>query len=105
MPEETQEELQEEETIARIETPTDAKPKAETIARTIAFVVVWVNQLFAFIGMPTLNIDEEAIYAAVSTLITFCVSIWAWWKNNSFTSAAIAGDSVVKALKDAGKDN
>lgn len=70
-----------------------------TIARTIVFAIVWVNQLFAFIGLPVLDIDTEVTYAAISTVITLGVSIWTAWKDNSFTIAARIGDMVMKAIK------
>lgn len=97
MPEEIE---QTEETIARVETPENAKPTINTIARTVAFAVLWLNQLFAFVGAPILDIDQDTIYTVVATILTFGVSIWAWWKNNSFTPAAIAADEVGKALKE-----
>lgn len=77
----------------------NAKPSGETVARTVAFGLVWLNQLFAFVGAPTLNLDPDAVYAGVSTGITFAVSFLAWWKNNSFTKAAIVGDQVKDALQ------
>lgn len=77
----------------------NAKPSKDTIARTVAFGLVWLNQLFAFIGAPTLDLDPDAVYAGVSTGITFAVSFLAWWKNNSFTKAAIVGDQVKDVLQ------
>lgn len=89
--------------IEKAETNDDLKPTPQTIARTIAFGLVWLNQLFAFIGAPTLDLDSDAVYTGVSTGITFVVSFWAWWKNNSFTKPAIEGDRVMTELKEAGE--
>lgn len=84
-------------------TTENAKPTSETIARTVAFGIVWLNQLFVFVGAPTLDLDPDAVYTGVTTILTFAVSIWAWWRNNSFTKAAVVGDQVKTALKAADK--
>lgn len=89
---------QEGKTVLEFDTENE-KPSKDTIARTVAFGLVWLNQLFAFIGAPTLDLDQDAVYAGVSTGITFAVSFWAWWKNNSFTKAAIVGDQVKDVLQ------
>ena len=49
-------------------------------------------------GAPTLDLDPEGVYAAVSTLVTFVVTSIAYWKNNSFTPGALLGDAVMKAF-------
>lgn len=72
---------------------------AGTIARTIVFAVAWINQLFAFNGLPVLDFDPDAAYVAVSSTITFLVSVWAYWKNNSFTAAAKAGDLIMGLVR------
>lgn len=70
-----------------------------TIARTIVFALAWVNQLFAFIGLPVLEFDQEGAYLAISTVITLGASAWAAWKDNAFTIAARIGNLVMKAVK------
>lgn len=72
---------------------------AATIARTIVFALAWVNQLFAFIGLPILEFDQEGAYLAISCVITLGVSAWTSWKDNSFTIAARIGDLVKRAIK------
>ena len=38
--------------------------------------------------------------AELLTLVfTILASLWAWWKNNSFTKAAIQADDVKEAIK------
>lgn len=89
--------------IAEFDT-SNLHPTPETIARTAAFVVAWLNQLFAFIGAPVLDVDESTVYIVISSLVTFVISLWAWWKNNSFTKAAIAADEMKDAIKAVGED-
>lgn len=73
---------------------------ADTIARTVVFALAWANQLFAFIGLPTLEFEQEGAYMAISTAITLGASAWAAWKDNAFTIAARVGNLVTKALKE-----
>ena len=43
--------------------------------------------------------SDEQIRELVSLLFTVGSSLWAWWKNNSFTQAALAGDEVKNSIK------
>lgn len=79
------------------------KVKTDTIARTIVLIVALVNQCLAIFGKGTLDIAEEDLYQLVSVGATIAASIVAWWKNNSFTGAAIAADEGLREAKSAGK--
>lgn len=80
---------------------TDLAVSIETKIRTALFFVAWINQIFAFVGAPTLNLDFSEVYGVVSSVVVFGVSIWAWWKNNSFTVPALVGDVAKDAAKHA----
>ena len=73
----------------------------ETKIRTALFFVAWLNEIFAFFGAPTLELDFGQVYGVVSSVVAFGVSIWAWWKNNSFTMPALIGDVAMNAAKHA----
>ena len=49
-----------------------------------------------------LPFSDEQIYQGVSAIVAVIATLWAWWKNNSFTSAAIAGDIVKNEAKEKG---
>ena len=78
--------------------------KADTIARTICLILAIVNQILAVIGKEILPFGEDEIYQACSLIATIITSLIAWWKNNSFTQAALIGDEVMKQEKLASKD-
>ena len=80
---------------------TELAVSIETKVRTALFFVAWLNQIFAFVGAPTLDLDFDGVYAVVSSVVTFGVSAWAWWKNNSFTMPALVGDVAKEAAKHA----
>ena len=64
----------------------DLKVSGGTIARTVAFAIVWLNQLFVFF--------TAALYDIISGVATFSVSAWNYWKNNSWRIPALVGDAV-----------
>lgn len=67
-------------------------PDRETILRSITLAAVLVNQLIAVSGRTPLPYTEEEFYQGLSAVVTVVVSLWSWWKNNSFTAKAIRAD-------------
>ena len=70
-----------------------------TIVRTVVLGVALVNQCLTSAGKSPLPFSNEEVGQAVSAVITVGASLWAWWKNNSFTQPAIEGDTVMHELK------
>ena len=70
------------------------KISAGTIARTVVLLLALVNQVLSMLGVQTIPIAD--VNTLIATGWTIAASLAAWWKNNSFTQAALAGD----ALKD-----
>lgn len=77
--------------------------KADTIARTICLAIAVINQILAVIGKDILPFGEEEVYQICSLIATIVTSGIAWWKNNSFTQAAITADEAMKEEKIAAK--
>ncbi len=75
--------------------------KADTIARTVVLFLALVNQILAITGKEILPFAENEVYQLVSLLATFISAVTAWWKNNSFTKAAIEADTYKDKLKGA----
>ena len=71
-----------------------------TIARTIVLLLALANQVLAMCGKQVLNISDDDIYQVVSIVFTIGASAVAWWKNNSFSQAAIKADEVMTELKE-----
>lgn len=70
-----------------------------TIVRTILLAVAIVNQVLTFLGKPLIYIDNEQLSELVALVFSLATTIIAWWKNNSFTAAARAGDKVMHGIK------
>lgn len=71
-----------------------------TIARTATLILALTNQVLSASGKPILPIESATLEQLVTTGITVGASLWAWWKNNSFTSEAIRADEYMQNLRD-----
>ncbi len=71
----------------------------ETIIRTVVLVIALINQVLTVLGKNPLPFSDEAVYEGVTAVFTVGASIWTWWKNNSFSTAAIMADDYLKELK------
>lgn len=67
---------------------------AGTVARTLILLLALVNQGLSITGHAVLPIEDEQIESFVSAGWTTLASLWAWWKNNSITEAAIEADKI-----------
>ena len=72
---------------------------AATIARTAVLALALINQILSAAGKPLLPIDNAQLEQMISTGFTVRAALAAWWKNNSFTAAAIEGDKRMNSLK------
>lgn len=73
--------------------------KTETIVRTVVLVVALINQCLTAAGKSIIPVSDEQVAEIVSLIITIGASLWAWWKNNSFTKNAIKADKLLDRLK------
>nr|DAI03617.1 MAG TPA: holin [Caudoviricetes sp.] len=78
---------------------TTNKISAGTIARTIILLLALINQCLSMAGVSPLPIEDEQVETIITTAWTVIAAIWAWWKNNSFTQAALAGDALKNEIK------
>lgn len=81
------------------------KVSVETIVRTIVLAVTLLNQVLTMLGKNPLPFAEDELYALLTTAATVAASLWAWWKNNSFTPAAIKADEFLTELKKSNKND
>ena len=84
---------------AHIPTNTTRTVSAGTVARTAVLLLALTNQLLSACGKPLLPIDSEQLEQLVTAGCTTVAALLAWWKNNSFTQAALAADEVYEKQK------
>lgn len=80
------------------------KITAGTIARTVILVFALINQVLTAMGRSIIKVSDDDINTLISTGFTVVSAIIAWWKNNSFTHAAIMADEVLKTEKITSKE-
>lgn len=69
----------------------------DTWVRTISSFIFIINMLLNSFGIDTIQIDDGTIEQVVSGIVGVIgagVLIRSWWKNNSFTKGAQAGDKI-----------
>lgn len=71
-----------------------------TIIRTIVLAIALINAVLTMCGINPLPFSDDEIYEGVSAVVAVVATIVAWWKNNSFTKAAIKADEVLKEEKE-----
>lgn len=75
------------------------KISAGTIARTACLLLALTNQILSACGKPVLPIESSTVEQLVTAGITTVAALIAWWKNNSFTTAAIQADKYLEDKK------
>lgn len=88
---------------AHISTYNEPTISAGTVARTACLLLALTNQLLSALGKPVLPIESETVEQLVTAGITSIAALIAWWKNNSFTAAALEADKTFDRLKAQGK--
>ena len=68
----------------------------QTWARTLVLLLALISQLLVVVGRCTKAIDIDRWQEYVTYALTVIGSVWAWWKNNSFTKDAQVADSTIK---------
>ena len=59
--------------------------------------------MLSALGKPVLPIESATVEQLVTAGITTVTALIAWWKNNSFTAAALEADKTYDRLKAQGK--
>ena len=72
---------------------------AGTVARTLILALALINQALAISGRRIIDVADSDVYQAVSLIFTIGASVVSWWKNNSFSKAAIEADKYLADLK------
>ncbi len=74
--------------------------RIDTIIRTIVLALALTNQVLTSLGKSIIPITDDQVTELITLAITIGTSIWAWWKNNSFTKEAIQADEYMRRLKE-----
>ncbi len=75
------------------------KIEISTIIRTVLLAVALINQVLTMTGHSVLPVSDEQLTEFITLGFTIVTSLWAWWKNNSFTKYAIMADEFKIGVK------
>ncbi len=75
------------------------KISKDTVLRTMLTGITLMNSVLIMFNKNPLPWSEEEIYVGISAVASFLTTVWSWWKNNSFTKAAIEADAYMKKIK------
>ena len=84
---------------AHISTYNEPTISAGTVARTACLLLALTNQVLSALGKPVLPIESETVEQLVTAGITTVAALVAWWKNNSFTAAALEAYKTYDRIK------
>ena len=73
--------------------------KIKTLIRTVLTALALINTLSVMTGKNPLPWSDEDVYMAVSAVLTVITTVWSWWKNNSFTNAAVMADEYLEEIR------
>lgn len=74
------------------------KVSVGSYVRLALLLISVLNLALRCFGADTLPMNNEAVEDFVSVAFTVASTLAAYWKNNSFTSAALAADETLKEL-------
>ena len=77
--------------------------KTDTIVRTIVLALALLNQILSATGHAVLPVEDAQVETLITTVATIGAALWAWWKNNSFTTSALMADEYKAAISASGK--
>lgn len=67
-----------------------------TWVRLVCLVISIVNLALRCLGVSTLRFSDEQVSDTVSIVFAAVSALAAYWKNNSFTSAALEADKILR---------
>lgn len=76
------------------------KIKKETIIRVALLVLALVNQGLEYFGHRVLPVTDNQLAELIGYGFIIITSLWAMWKNNSFTTEAKLADKYLEELKE-----
>lgn len=75
-----------------------------TIVRTIMLLIVIINLILKACDKPLIDVEEHTLFYWLEVILEIAVIITTFWKNNSFSKAAIKADKFLRDLKNGKTD-
>lgn len=76
------------------------KVSVGTWIRLSMVMLALVNVILRMLGVQTIPVATEDVADLISGLFVIATALTAYWKNNSFTAAAIEADEYMRRLRE-----
>jgi SPP1 family holin len=80
----------------------DGKIQVGAVVRLIVLVIAWINQVAVTIGGYSIPDVADSVVYLIATTITIAVTLYAYWKNNSWSLNAKTADAIYDVLSSSG---
>lgn len=91
--------MQEKETEVVIEATGTAEAIDATAERAKAIAAIVITAVANVLNIIGYAVDAEPFVVAATSVISAGAIVWAWWRNNNLTTAAMVGDAVTTNIK------
>jgi len=78
----------------------EGKVQIGAIARLIALGIVWLNQIAVTFGSYSLPEISPSVIYLISSGATILVTLYGYWKNNSFSKGAKVSDILLNVMNE-----
>ena len=78
----------------------EGKLQVGAIVRLIALAIVWLNQIAVTFGTYSVPEISPSVIYLISSVMTIAVTLYGYWKNNSFSKGAQVSDILLHVMQD-----
>lgn len=82
----------------------ETQERVSAIVTVIIQAILIINALLTAAGRNPIPLDETQTSEFLTYAVTIGWNVWAWWRNNNITNAAIEGQKIVNAEKEKERD-
>lgn len=76
------------------------KMLVSAIVPLLVFALAALNNFLSTKGLPCIQIGDDALTQAVSSIVEYLSAVWAWWRNNNVSLKAQQAQVYLDKLRD-----
>lgn len=75
------------------------KERVLAFVRIVALFVTAINAVLVAKGLNPIPFDETLVGETACYVVAGATALWAWWRNNNMTAAAISAQNYLRGFK------
>lgn len=75
------------------------KERVLAVVRIVALFVTAINAVLVAKGLNPIPFDETLVGETACYVVAGATALWAWWRNNNMTAAAISAQNYLRGFK------